>query len=147
MKTFYSNYDKNDECQDEHLDELEYNDFIRDFKRFLQDRKFLLKGTVGTWQGDKDGGMFVFGNMDAIHKLLKDCDYISYYEDNGRLYVMGTHHDGTNHAELRLLTKKGEEYADRHGWSNSRETHETIFGNSRYSKAAQFSKWLKCQCC
>ena len=137
MRTFYSNYDT------DVFDEDEYDDFIQGFKCFIQGRKFLLKGTVGTWQGDNDGGMFVFGNMDAIDKFLEDCDYISYYEDNGRLHIMGTHHDGTNHAELRLLTEKGEEYAEQNGWTNSREVHEAIFGNSRYSKAAQFGKWLK----
>ena len=100
----------------------------------------LLVGYVGTWQGRMSGGIYV-NKFDDLYKFWHDCDYIKVYEVGGRLFIEASHHDGTNKAELRCLTDKGQSYRERHDYDfTDEEMHAKLMNNSKYSKAANFIK-------
>ena len=49
--------------------------------------------------------------------------------------VTAHHHDGTNCFQIKELTKRGEEFAERHKWDMSdRELHQKLFNDSHYSR-------------
>ena len=68
---------------------------------------------LGLWDGHHIGYIEkVYDTLsDAIKEALNSSrnyqDYKVVYE-NGRIYVHGLHHDGTNIMEIRLLSRKGE---------------------------------------
>ena len=45
----------------------------------------------------------------------------------------GFHHDGHDCYELKRLTDKGTEYADRHGFAHDKTLHQNIMKNNFYS--------------
>lgn len=82
-------------------DDLIY--FKHEFNRLH--KTYLLAGHVGTWRGNMKGGMII-NSFDDICDFLNDCMYYKIYEENGHVYVQGSHHDGDNFAELFEITKK-----------------------------------------
>ena len=63
-------------------------------------------GNVGLWHGvyeAKEKGDF----WKLFDKAMKDCDYFRIYDTNGHLYLTCSHHDGTNHFEIKVVTDKG----------------------------------------
>lgn len=82
---------------------------------FFNDKfKCILFGTVGRWNGTFVASTIFDGNefIDTIYKGLKDCDYVRIADENGHLYVSGTHHDGTVRYEIKILTDKGVRYLE-----------------------------------
>ena len=114
------------------LDEFTAEEEFDRMREFFKDGTWLLTGTVGRWNGRFDAGT-VFTSFNDMHsKATTDCDYVSYYDENGHLYLDCSHHDGTNCFEIRKLTKKGEEFFKRNEdnyWP--RELHEIL--KKRYS--------------
>lgn len=42
-----------------------------------------------------------------FYKAMTDCDYFRIYDENGHMYLTCSHHDGTNHFEIKIVTEKG----------------------------------------
>jgi len=111
--------------------------------------KVLFVGSIGRWNGNFDGGDI--GEFeDLYYKALKDCDYVKVSDNNGHLYITGTHHDGTNSFEVKVLTDKGEEYYDNwnYGYSSRLDnlSEQEILKNiyERYSRLPNYYKTMYC---
>lgn len=114
---------------------------------FFSGKTVLMKGTVERWNGKGEGGEI--GDFEKLlHDFLKDCDYVHIYDEDGHLFISASHHDGTNEAEVRILTEKGIElYED---WENcegpfknlsEREIHEKIMSSSSLSILPEYELW------
>jgi len=98
-------------------------------------------GEVGRWDGVyKAGRIGEFWNV--YYEATKDCDYIKIYDENGHLYLTCSHHDGTCHFEIKLLTDKGIQYNENWEYGNDNRTmqdcHTQIF--NRYSVLPRFAE-------
>lgn len=121
-------------------------DEIKDFFNHITDYnglsdKVIFFGSLGRWDGRYDGGE-IGDFYDLYRKATEDCDYIEFKDVNGHLYLRCSHHDGTHHFEIKVLTKKGVDYYDRWLYSGSddtrtkREVHNQVI--KRYSHLPHF---------
>ena len=116
------------------------NDYLWDEKSnvaFYEEKhgrkRYIILADLGLWNGRFDGGKIITGLWNAISECFEDYNEI--YEEGGRLKVVAHHHDGTNFFQIKELTKRGEEYAERHKWDMSdRELHKKLFDDSHYSR-------------
>lgn len=118
------------ECEKERIDE------------FFKGKTVGFFGDVGLWHG-----VYKAGKVGEFWKLfydaIKDCDYIRIYDENGHLYLTCSHHDGTNHFEIKEVSNKGTEYLERweYNWGDKRserDVHTQIF--RRYSKLPRYAE-------
>lgn len=90
---------------------------LRDFKAmmsfYLTNHTMILTCSVGRWDGIYDGGK-VIQTLDDLMSFFEDCDNYKIYDCNGHLYLQGSHHDGTNYAEVKTLNKKGIDFLFNH---------------------------------
>lgn len=103
------------------IDHEYFNDAIDELKKFFSTEDhvpyratFIIFGSVGRWDGTSTGFDTFRGEdfASAFDKATKDCDYIKVWDENGHLYMEGTHHDGTNCYEIKRLTERGEIYLE-----------------------------------
>ncbi|MBR4931134.1 MAG: hypothetical protein IKZ00_10095 [Bacteroidaceae bacterium] len=88
---------------------ITWPDFLSAFDQMLDEYDgagAIMTGTVGRWDGDYPGGCHVKSSAD-IFPFLKDCEIIIVSEKDGHLHITASHHDGTNRAEIRMLTSDG----------------------------------------
>lgn len=94
----------------------EYDDFFGNLSYSKADkeiRHYVITFDLGLWYGHNKG--YVEKTFETLSEAIKEAinssrDYQDYkvtYK-NGRIYVYGLHHDGTNIMEIMLLSKKGE---------------------------------------
>lgn len=106
---------------------------ISHYEKTNGQRQYIILADLGLWNGRFDGGDIIVGLWNAISKCFEDYNEI--YEEGGRLKVTAHHHDGTNYFQIKELTERGEEYAERHKWDMSdRELHQKLFNDSHYSR-------------
>ena len=123
--------------------DLDYT--LNELFAYFGDKRVLFTGTVGRWNGRCPGGK-VGEFQDLLYDLLRDCDEVTFYEERGRLYVKGVHHDGSNTMEVRSLTEAGEnawedwDYGERFNDLSEQQMHERLLKSRRYTKAPQFTK-------
>ena len=114
---------------------MEY-DQLKDF--FNGKGRLLCLGTIGRWTGRHSAGR-IFGDFESlVSAVLDGCEYSKIWDENGHLYIEGTHHDGTNRMEIKILTERGYEYYDRWSWAlhddrREYEVYEALAKNSRYA--------------
>lgn len=114
--------------------------------QYLAGKSLLVCGSVGLWDGRFAAGKIVSGGK--LWDCLKDCDYMEIWDEGGHLHIKGSHHDGTNCFEVKVLTEKGEElwnkwcYDECPRWNNlsEREVHRKLWENSKYSHVPHFAK-------
>lgn len=107
-------------------DSLNWEAVQNELEGYFDDKyKCIIFGTVGRWNGTFVSGTVFEGDelMDILSKALKDCDYISITDENGHLYVSGTHHDGDVSYEIRILTEKGVKYLE--NWEEKWDDNRT----------------------
>ena len=121
-------------------EEWAWEDFKVEFGHFIKESKygFLLCGSVGRWNGRADGGCYV-NKFDDLFAFWNDCRDIKVWDEGGHLYIKASHHDGTNYAELKELTQKGEEYKDNHRWDSDREVHEKLWNSTYYTRLPHYA--------
>lgn len=98
-------------------------------------------GAVGLWHGTyKCGDIGEF--WDLFYKATDDCGYIKIYDENGHMYLTCSHHDGTNHFEIKILNDDAEDYYDRWSYGNdNRKEYEIITQiYKRFSKIPRFAQ-------
>lgn len=129
--------------------EEDWNEMMSYLKSVEKYHKWVMLGTAGTWQGSINGGQ-IYENIDkAISSIIKDCDYVKVWSENGHLYVQASHHDGTHNVELKLITDKGWEIYD--NWLSSNcgasldaknwyQVSEMIFNYNLFSKLPRVEK-------
>lgn len=103
------------------------------YERKNGQKQYIVLADLGLWNGRFDGGKIITGLCNAISQCFEDYNEI--YEEGGQLKVTAHHHDGTNYFQIKELTERGEEYAERHKWDMSdRELHQKLFNDSHYSR-------------
>lgn len=129
---------------DMYLDlELEYDDFCTNFRSLFRDAPgFVCVGDVRRWNG-KYGSVKVFTNiMDAEDFLRRFTEryHVSQYEirvddEEGKLYVETTDHDGGMRMYVRELTERGLRYYEDHEYDmDERELHKKLMETKGFSK-------------
>ena len=117
----------------------DWYEFIKSFERYLQEKYYVATGTCGLWYGKVDGGKLILG-INTFMTLLQDCDYIKIIDNDGRLLITCSHHDGTNHYELRELNDRGVDYYFKNDYRLDRkEMCERLF-KQQYSKRPRLFK-------
>lgn len=96
-------------------DDYAYDDFTSSMETVFKTSSFVARGTVQRWCGSYSASKVLCDYNDFI-EFIRGYDYIGVYEDNGKLLVDLTHHDGTHHFELRQLTSKGHDYVANNGY-------------------------------
>ena len=72
---------------------------------FFKDKTVEFIGFVGLWNGTykvKERDEF----WKLFNKAMPDCDFFKIYDENGHMYLTCSHHDGTNHFEIKVVTEK-----------------------------------------
>ena len=108
-----------------------WEDFVETFNHFFKNKKLIVKGYVERWDGRYNGSV-VCSSLYQLLDLLKDCGIIKFWDENGHLFFLGSHHDGTNIFEIKTLNEKGE---NRYYRTNS---SKGLF-QSAYSKLPHFA--------
>ena len=93
------------EWRNEQMD-IDFENVKDELTLFFKDKTVIFIGNLGLW----DGTHGVKGKGDfwkLFWKAMKDCDYFRLYDENGHLYLTCSHHDGTNHFEIKVVTDKG----------------------------------------
>lgn len=121
-------------------DECAWGDAKYDLEHFLKENgPMLVVGSLGLWYGNCRGGKICY-NFRDLAGAWEDCDYINIYDQNGHLYIECSHHDGTNMYECKLLTERGEQYAEDHGWDMyDSELHEKLWNDSHYTHLPHYA--------
>ena len=138
--------EEKEEVTEEDIENYIYNQNDCDYEviseyikyQFNDKGKLLAVGTVGRWDGTFEGGKII-NTFRELLDIFEDCDYIKFEDENGHLYVTGSHHDGSISVEVKELTQKGEDYADRHEYDMSdRELHKKLWNSSNYSRLFRY---------
>ena len=94
---------------DDYWTDEQYN-----IEEYLSGKSLLVCGSVGRWDGRFAAGKIV--SVDKLWDCLNDCGYWEVYDEGGHLHIRGSHHDGSNHFEVKVLTDKGAELWEK--WCN-----------------------------
>lgn len=113
---------------------------VQDYlEEFFKGKTVGFFGEVGLWHGIyKVGDTGDFWKL--YYKAIQDCEYIKLWDENGHMYLTCSHHDGTNHFEIKELTDDAEDYYDRWSYGNdNRKEYEVITQiYKRYSKIPRY---------
>ena len=125
-----------------HEDEVDWDCAKTEIDSYFKGKTVGFFGDVGLWHG-----VYKAGKIGEFWKLfndaIEDCDYIRIYDENGHLYLTCSHHDGTNHFEIKEVTDKGTDYLERweYSWGDKRsecDVHTQIY--KRFSKLPRFAE-------
>lgn len=138
--------DEDEEITDEMRMEWRYREDEWDWEceqdyleKFFKGKTVGFFGEIGLWHGTyKAGNIGDFWKL--YYEAVQDCAYIKIYDENGHLYLTCSHHDGTNHFEIKVLNDDAEDYYDRWSYGNdNRKEYEVITQiYKRYSKIPRF---------
>ena len=86
----------------------EDNDFWEGFRLAIKNEplytRSVITGNLGLWNGRKTIVPTLVDNLyDAVMKCLTDCELYKLTIKDNVLYVEGSHHDGNNSFEIRLV--------------------------------------------
>lgn len=135
-----------DDIWDEVYEQLNmyWDDVKCDLKEFINDgSSWIIMGHCGLWYGNRAAGT-IFNDFEQMFvTMTQHCDYWKIYDVNGHLHLECSHHDGTNHFEIKRITDKGVAYLKNWeaNWSDKRSeqyVHEKIM--SRYSVLPRFAE-------
>lgn len=124
------------------LEEMYWDDFSYELKNFFdKGSAWLLVGTLGLWYGKCRGG-YIFNTYDEFLDCLKDCGYWEVIDDNGHLYVNGSHHDGTNCYEIKRVSDFGYEWYNNHGCYiyDEEKVHTKMWNNNFMTSLPHFAR-------
>ena len=119
----------------------EWDNFRADMEDVFENNVYLLTGTCGRWNGPAQGGNFIYSFNDLL-ECIHHLDYVKFYDKNGHFYIFGYHHDGSDRYELKKLTSKGYEYADKNHFAHNRQLHTTIMNCNLYSALPRIAERL-----
>lgn len=111
------------------LEHIYWKDMLKELAHIDNYKKCIAFGKAGTWQGRCECGKIFDTIEDAINGIIKNCDYIKVWSENGHLYIQASHHDGTHNFEIKPLTYKGWETWD--SW-NSSYCGKSLYNKSEY---------------
>lgn len=120
-------------------DRAAWDDVKAELQILLDKNVYLLTGTCGRWYGPSQGGKFI-RSLDDLFNCIDHLDYIRIFDRDGHLHIHGSHHDGSDDYELKRLTNKGYEYADRNFFAHDRHLHDTIMNCNFYSALPRYAQ-------
>ena len=109
------------------LEHIYWKDMLKELAHIDNYKKCIAFGKAGTWQGRCECGKIFDTIEDAINGIIKNCDYIKVWSENGHLYIQASHHDGTHNFEIKPLTYKG--------WGTWDSWNSSYCGKSLYNKS------------
>ena len=83
----------------------DYHDFMCELQHMPYVHNLVLVGTVGLWNGRRQAGALPREFKNVLN-AFNNCDYVTLYVENKRVYLKGVHHDGTHYMELRAFRKQ-----------------------------------------
>ena len=122
-------------------DEANWDNEKEMLENFFDGKTVAFFGEVGLWNGIyKCGQIGEF--WDLFSKAIEDCSYIKIYDENGHMYLTCSHHDGTNHFEIKILNDDAEDYYDRwsYGTDNRKEYEVITQIYKRFSKIPRYAQ-------
>lgn len=125
------------------IDRINWEDAYFELKRFFEDKApaYLMQGTAGTWMGPRACGHVFTEFSEFIEKAMRDCEYLSIYDENGHFFVECVHHDGRNIYEVKAITRAALAYIE--NWASDKtdqEKHATVFGCNFFSSLLHFAR-------
>lgn len=85
--------------------EFDWEDTMKDLKKFFVDKEVEISGSVGVWTGvhkiQAERGEF----WNLFNRAALDCDYWKLWDENGHFYLTCSHHDGTHSFEFKVVVK------------------------------------------
>ena len=120
-------------------DQIQWENIEAELKPMLDKNTYLLTGFFGSWHGEIEGGTFIRSFNDFL-SCIKQLEYIRFYDVNGHFYIHGSHHDGSDDYELKMLTDKGYEYAKSKSFDCDKWVHKAIKYCNFYSALPYFAK-------
>ena len=120
---------------------IDWYDFTHELKKIINNGYYLMTGKVGRWNGTFDGGKFIT-NLNELLSSIEYLDVVTFTDENGHFKIKGSHHDGSDYFELKQLTKKGIELAEKYGFARDRQLHKTIMENNLSSKLPKIAKQM-----
>lgn len=108
----------------------EDNDFWYDFKTAIKNEplytRCVITGNLGLWNGKRTIVPTLIDNLyDAVMKCLKDCEFYKLTIKDNVLYVEGSHYDGNNSFEIRLVNS--DNYDKINYWDDEEDGDITTF--------------------
>lgn len=122
-------------------DECNWENDKADLDTFFKGKTVGFFGKIGRWNGVYRGGCIgEFWNV--YGKAIRDCNYVKIYDENGHLYLSCTHHDGSCHYEIKIISDKGTTYLDNWEYGNDSRTKEQVYTQifNRYSTLPRFAE-------
>ena len=111
-------------------EDFNWYDFKNICKKYFDTHNFVVKASLGRWNGRFDSGKILTGGWDDFCGIIQNYDNIEIVDNNGHLEIIGTHHDSRDYFEIRELTRKGDEYADGYHYDKSEsEDAEAVWNN------------------
>ena len=127
------------------LDQIDFDDEYQRLTEFFDGKKLIIFGKIQRWNG-YNNGFNVYDSFDECFQFAtKDCDFIKLYDENGHFYITSSHHDGTNHYEIKILKDSAADYIDNWDYGyipNDKRTSNDILKQliKRHSTIPHFSK-------
>lgn len=111
--------------------DIDWDVFESEYKKYFNTNNFVVRASLGRWNGRFDSSKIMTGGWDDFLKLL-GYDIFEIVDNNGHLEIVGRHHDGTDYFEIRELTRKGDEYANGYHYDKSEpEDAQAVWNNFR----------------
>lgn len=123
-------------------DETDWDATKADLTNFFKGKTVGFFGEVGRWNGVYKAGK-IGEFWDLFDDAIEDCYYIKIYDENGKLFLTCSHHDGTCHFEIKEVTDKGSEYLNNWEYNYGDKRTEQYVHNQiykRYSRNPRFSQ-------
>lgn len=142
------NAEEDEEISDNAINEFaetlideDWNIIESELNSFFTNKSIICFGDVGLWHGVYTASRIFDDFNNALSSMLKDCYYFKIYDENGHLFVHGSHHDGSVTFEIKVLNSKGEEYYDRWNYGNDSRTEAEVNTQiiKRYSVLPNFA--------
>ena len=115
-------------------DDFNWYDFENDYKKYFDTHNFVVKASLGRWNGRFDSGKILTGGWSDFCRIIQDYDILEIVDNNGHLEIVGKHHDGTDYLEIRELTRKDDEYANGYHYDKSEPEDTQAVWNNFHSR-------------
>lgn len=126
-----------DSCINENLSILASE--IRHYERTHGEKEYVVIADLGLWDGRQAGGRIIKGLYNAIRRAFEDYNTVEMR--GNRLTVSATHHDGTNHFEIKELTPRGVTFKAHSGKNlTDRQLHHKLFTDYHCSREVTLFK-------
>ena len=124
--------------------QIEYGDAIENIRCHEKShgkKTYVIKATIGLWDGTHEGGRVIEGMESVICACSEEV--LDIYLEGRQMTIKASHHDGTNMFFIKELTKEGERYYELHFGEMSREDMvEKLFNNRHLSRHVTIWKEL-----